>query len=164
MNLLGNLFGGGSKPTSSTSNFHQLSALDIDKKNVDFKSLNNRVVLVEFASLLGKYPATDLTIVAFPCNQFGGQEPGTNAEIKAFAAARGFSGAGALLMDKVDVNGANTSPVYNFLKVASGDTSDIGWNFGKFLVRPDGTVYGRYAPTTGPMALEKYIVELINSR
>jgi hypothetical protein len=46
MSLLGNLFGGGSKPTSSTSNFHQLSALDIDKKNVDFKSLNNRVVLV----------------------------------------------------------------------------------------------------------------------
>jgi glutathione peroxidase len=67
-------------------------------------------------------------------------------------------------MDKVDVNGASASPVYNFLKVAAGDTSDIGWNFGKFLVRPDGTVFGRYAPTTGPLSLEKYIVELINSR
>lgn len=43
-------------------------------------------------------------------------------------------------------------------------SSPVGWNFGKFLVRPDGTVFGRYAPTTGPLSLEKYIVELINSR
>ena len=53
----------------------------------------------------------------FPCNQFGGQEPGSNAEIKAFAAARGYTG---LLMDKVDVNGANASPVYVFLKARLG--------------------------------------------
>lgn len=116
------------------------------------------------AALLQKYPATDLTIVAFPCNQFGGQEPGTNDEIKQFATQRGFEGAGALLMDKIDVNGANASPVYQYLKVASGDTSDIGWNFGKFLVRPDGTVFGRYAPTTSPNGLEKFIKEMLDSR
>ncbi|KXZ53559.1 hypothetical protein GPECTOR_6g475 [Gonium pectorale] len=139
--------GNKSKPSTDMSNFHQLSALDI-----------------EFAVLLGKYPATDLTIVAFPCNQFGGQEPGSNAEVKAFATNKGFQGEGALLMDKIDVNGANASPVYQYLKVASGDTSDIGWNFGKFLVRPDGTVFGRYAPTTSPLALEKYVQELLASR
>ncbi|GIL53084.1 hypothetical protein Vafri_8768 [Volvox africanus] len=102
--------------------------------------------------------------MAFPCNQFGGQEPGTNAEIKKFATDRGFSGSGALLMDKVDVNGPNTAAVYQYLKVASGDTSDIGWNFGKFLVRPDGTVFGRYSPRTSPLELEQYVVEMLNSR
>ncbi|PNH07269.1 Glutathione peroxidase 1, mitochondrial [Tetrabaena socialis] len=114
--------------------------------------------------MLQKYPATDFTIVAFPCNQFGGQEPGSNAEVKAFAAARGFVGKGALLMDKVDVNGPNMSPVYQYLKVASGDTSDIGWNFGKFLVRPDGTVFGRYAPTTSPLGLDKFVAEMLAER
>ncbi|KAG2489497.1 hypothetical protein HYH03_011950 [Edaphochlamys debaryana] len=102
--------------------------------------------------------------MAFPCNQFGGQEPGTNAEIKAFAQARGFEGAGALLMDKIDVNGGGMSPVYAYLKSASGDTSDIGWNFGKFLVRPDGTVAGRYAPTTGPLSIDKDIQAALATR
>ena len=64
--------------------------------------------------------------------QFGFQEPGTNEEIKAFAASKNFTG---LLMDKINVNGSKTSPVFAYLKVASGDTSLIGWNFAKFLVR-----------------------------
>lgn len=61
-----------------------------------------------------------------PRLQFGFQEPGTNEEIKAFAADKGFRG---LLMDKINVNGSEASPVYNFLKLASGDTSPILWNF-----------------------------------
>lgn len=64
-------------------------------------------------------------------------------------------------MDKVNVNGSGASPVYQFLKVASGDTSAIGWNFGKFLVRRDGTVQGRYSPRTNPCALEPQIQELL---
>lgn len=116
------------------------------------------------AQLLQKYPASQFVIMGFPCNQFGGQEPGTNAEVKAFAEARGFVGQGALLMDKIDVNGPATSPVYGFLKVASGDTSDIGWNFAKFLVNPDGSVAGRWAPTTSPLSLDKKISEAIGSK
>ena len=59
-------------------------------------------------------------IVAFPCNQFGFQEPGSNEEIKAFAAARGFGDPPELLMDKVCVNGSEASPIFQYLKVASG--------------------------------------------
>lgn len=113
----------------------------------------------EFVVLKDKYAAQGLEIMAFPCNQFGGQEPGTNAEIKKFAADRGFKG---LLMDKIDVNGANTSPVYVFLKAASGDSSPISWNFEKFLVARDGSVYGRYTPHTSPCQLEPQINELLN--
>lgn len=69
--------------------------------------------------------------MAFPCNQFGFQEPGTNDEIKAFAAARDFGDPPELLMDKIKVNGSGTSPVFQFLKVASGDTGIITWNFAK---------------------------------
>jgi glutathione peroxidase len=86
------------------------------------------------------YP-DNFEIVAFPCNQFGGQEPGSNDEIKAFAKEKNYTG---LLMDKIEVNGPNASPVYDFLKKGSGDPSDIPWNFEKFLVAKDGTVAGRY--------------------
>lgn len=64
-------------------------------------------------------------------------------------------------MDKVNVNGSNASPVFQFLKVASGDTSLIGWNFAKFLVRKDGTVAGRWGPRTSPSSLAADIEELL---
>ena len=85
--------------------------------------------------------------MAFPCNQFGFQEPGSNEQIKKFAQDRNFHG---LLMDKIKVNGGEASPVFNYLKVASGDTGLISWNFAKFLVKKDGTVHGRYGPKTNP--------------
>ena len=68
----------------------------------------------EFAELLDKYKDEKFSIMAFPCNQFGGQEPGTADEIAAFAAERGFVGAAALLMAKVDVNGPTASPVFDW--------------------------------------------------
>mmetsp|Transcript_172 Transcript_172/g.601 ORF Transcript_172/g.601 Transcript_172/m.601 type:complete len:106 (+) Transcript_172:335-652(+) len=92
--------------------------------------------------------------MAFPCNQFGMQEPGTNEQIKAFAKSRGFTGD---LMDKIDVNGPGQHPVYKWLKEQSGDEKDIDWNFAKFLVRPDGTVYGRYNSNWFPNALRPMI-------
>jgi len=66
--------------------------------------------------------------MAFPCNQFAFQEPGTNDEIKWFAEGEEFKG---LLMDKIKVNGSKASPVFQYLKVASKDTSLIYWNFAK---------------------------------
>mmetsp|Transcript_5994 Transcript_5994/g.10811 ORF Transcript_5994/g.10811 Transcript_5994/m.10811 type:complete len:109 (-) Transcript_5994:416-742(-) len=99
---------------------------------------------------MAKYEGKPFSIMAFPCNQFMGQEPGTNAEIKSFAQSKGFSG---LLMDKVEVNGGGSSPVYKWLKMASGDEGPIAWNFGKFLVKKDGTVAGRYSPQTNPLAV-----------
>lgn len=96
--------------------------------------------------------------MAFPCNQFGFQEPGSNEQIKKFAQDRNFHG---LLMDKIKVNGSHASPVFNYLKVASGDTGLIAWNFAKFLVKKDGTVHGRYGPKTNPCALEPEIESLL---
>lgn len=112
----------------------------------------------EFKELLEKYQDLGLVIQAFPCNQFGFQEPGSNASIKEFAAGKGFTG---MLMDKVKVNGSSSSPVFDFLKVASGDTSLISWNFAKFLVKKDGSVHGRYGPKTSPASLESEIKSLL---
>lgn len=94
-----------------------------------------------------------------PFAQFGFQEPGTNEEIKEFAASKGFTG---ILMDKIKVNGSGASPVFQYLKVASGDTSLISWNFAKFLVQKDGSVYGRYGPKTNPMELVPDIEKLLS--
>ncbi|OAE29039.1 hypothetical protein AXG93_146s1130 [Marchantia polymorpha subsp. ruderalis] len=103
-----------------------------------------------------------LEILAFPCNQFGGQEPGTNEQIKEFACSR-FK-AEFPIFDKVDVNGPNTAPVYQFLKANKGGGilgDSIKWNFGKFLVDQEGNVVERYAPTTSPKSIEEDIVRLI---
>jgi len=64
-------------------------------------------------------------------------------------------------MDKIAVNGKNASPVFEFLKVGANDTSLIGWNFAKFLVKKDGSVAGRFSPQTNPMELETKIQELL---
>lgn len=162
-----------STPETNIETYHDLNALDIDKNNISFSSLKGKVILVsnvaskwgltalnyrEFKALLDKYQDRGLLIQAFPCNQFGFQEPGSNASIKSFAAGKGFQG---ILMDKIKVNGSSASPVFDFLKVASGDTSLIGWNFAKFLVKKDGTVHGRYGPKTSPISLESEIKMLL---
>jgi glutathione peroxidase len=121
--------------------------------------LANKVVLfVNVASKCGLTPqynglvALDkaygdrgLVIVGVPCNQFGGQEPGTPEEIKSFAQTK--YDVAFTLLEKQDVNGANRSPLYQFLV---GDGEDIGWNFGKFLVGRDGSVVARFDPKTPP--------------
>ncbi|WPT11095.1 Glutathione peroxidase 1 [Picochlorum sp. SENEW3] len=143
-----------SSPKTDVTSFHQLSALDIDKNKVDFSTLKGKVVLAT-----NKYGDKGLVIMAFPCNQFAMQEPGTNAQIKEFAKSKGFTG---MLMDKVKVNGAHASPVFQFLKVASGDESLVAWNFAKWLVKKDGSVHGRYGPRTNPMSLEDEIKTLLD--
>ncbi|KAG6389364.1 hypothetical protein SASPL_150832 [Salvia splendens] len=102
-----------------------------------------------------------LEILAFPCNQFGSQEPGTNEEIQEFVCTR-FK-AEYPVFDKVDVNGSNAAPIYKFLKSAKGSMfgDGIKWNFAKFLVDKDGQVVNRYAPTTSPLSIEKDIKKLL---
>ena len=91
------------------------------------------------------------TVLAFPCNQFGGQEPGSEAEILEFATSRyqvNFP-----MFAKVEVNGAGACDLYKWLKQERPDDTrkqDIPWNFTKFLVDGDGLVTARYAPTTTP--------------
>lgn len=87
-----------------------------------------------------------LVILAFPCNQFKGQEPGSNEDIRAFAEARGVPRQGGpevgfIMMEKVDVNGPDSHNVYKFLKAAASDSSDVKWNFASYwLVDRQGEV------------------------
>lgn len=104
-------------------------------------------------------------MLAFPCNQFGGQEPGGASEIRATADRYGVT---FPMFAKIDVNGENTHPVYRILKAQKGDfkglVTDIKWNFAKFLVGPDGQVVNRYLPTTSPSSIESDILKLLDKQ
>lgn len=93
--------------------------------------------------------AENFTVVGFPCNQFAAQEPGSEAEIAAFCHTT--YGVTFPLSTKIEVNGANRHPVYQFLtSPANGFTGDISWNFEKFLIGRDGQLLRRYPPETKP--------------
>jgi glutathione peroxidase len=90
-------------------------------------------------------------VVGFPCNQFGGQEPGTAEEIAEFCSAT--YGVTFPMFEKIEVNGPGRHPVYTELTAvpdASGEAGDVQWNFEKFLIRPDGTIAARFRPRTAP--------------
>jgi glutathione peroxidase-family protein len=99
--------------------------------------------------------AKGLCILAFPCNQFGSQEPGTNEEIKKFATET--YGVKFDMFAKIDVNGDNTHPLWKYLKHKQGGFLGkfIKWNFSKFIIDKQGQVVGRYAPNTEPFAMKK---------
>jgi glutathione peroxidase len=107
------------------------------------------------------YKDKGLEILAFPCNQFLGQEPGTNEEIKEFC-ERNY-GVTFPLFAKIDVNGPNAHPLYQYLtKEAPGFlTGAIKWNFTKFLVDREGNVVKRFAPATKPEELKEEIEKLL---
>lgn len=96
-----------------------------------------------------------LRILAFPSNQFGGQEPGTNEEIKATVTEK--YGVKFDMFAKIDVNGANADPLWNYLKMKKGGTLGdfIKWNFSKFLINKEGIPVERYAPTVDPFTIKK---------
>lgn len=101
-------------------------------------------------------------MLAFPCNQFGAQEPGSNAEIKAFAIGKCPSV--FPLFAKIDVNGDKEAPLYTFLKSKQGGGllgDNIVWNFAKFLVNRKGEVVARFAPPESPLSIESKIKALL---
>ncbi|KAI6680413.1 hypothetical protein NL676_034294 [Syzygium grande] len=155
---------------------YDFTVKDIDSKDVSLSKFKGKVLLIvnvaskcglttsnykELSHIYEKYKTQGFEILAFPCNQFGGQEPGSNPEIKQFACTR-FK-AEFPIFDKVDVNGPGTAPVYQFLKsTAGGFLGDlIKWNFEKFLVDKNGKVVERYPPTTSPFQIEKDIQKLL---
>jgi glutathione peroxidase len=94
-------------------------------------------------------------VVGFPCNQFGGQEPGTAEEIAEFCSAS--YGVTFPMFEKIEVNGPGRHPVYSELTAfpdADGEAGDIQWNFEKFLLSADGTIAARFRPRTTPDAPE----------
>ncbi|MBX9800878.1 MAG: glutathione peroxidase [Burkholderiaceae bacterium] len=101
-------------------------------------------------------------VLGFPCNQFGSQEPGDAAEIGAFCEKN--YGVSFPLFAKIDVNGDNADPLYKYLKHAAPGllgSEGIKWNFTKFLIRKDGSVFKRYAPQTKPEELTDDIKKLL---
>jgi glutathione peroxidase len=102
-----------------------------------------------------RFAARGLALIGVPCNQFGGQEPGSSDEIATFCETS--YGVTFPLTEKVEVNGAGRHPLYRALvgtADAAGHTGDIRWNFEKFVVGPDGTVAARFDPGTDPGAPE----------
>lgn len=101
-----------------------------------------------------------MTVLGFPCNQFGGQEPGTDAEIREFATQR--YDANFPIFAKVEVNGTGACELYKHLKAQQArpdGESDIAWNFTKFLVDGDGNVVARYEPGVAPDEIAKDLQE-----
>ena len=111
--------------------------------------------------LYEKYKDQGFVILGFPCNQFGAQEPGDNAEIKNFCTST-FS-VTFPMMSKIDVNGDDADPLYKFLKKEKGGIlgDDIKWNFTKFLIDREGRVVDRFDSQKTPKALEKEVEKLL---
>ena len=147
---------------------YDFEAVDIDGKTVSLSDYRGKALLiVNVASKCGftpqytgleklwqDYRARGLVVLGFPCDQFGNQEPGNEEEIKSFCSLTyevDFP-----LFAKVDVNGAQAHPLWNWLKKEKGGLLGIDaikWNFTKFLVGRDGKPIKRYAPTDKPESL-----------
>lgn len=115
----------------------------------------------ELEALHRDYKDRGFEVLAFPCNQFGAQEPGDAAEIANFCSLT--YDVTFPVMAKIDVNGANADPIFKHLKEEKSGLlgSGIKWNFTKFLVDRNGKVVSRHAPTTGPAQLRKDIETLL---
>lgn len=148
----------------------------IDGKQTNLAEYRNKVVLiVNVASKCGftkqytgleelytKYREKGLVVLGFPCNQFGSQEPGTETEIESFC--RLEYGVTFPMFAKIEVNGKNTHPLYNFLKNEGSESqkdTDIKWNFTKFLIDRNGNVKKRFPSSATPAELENDVVKLL---
>lgn len=144
-----------------------------DQKLSDFKG--GPILIVNTASKCGftpqyqglealqrTYGPRGLTVIGFPCNQFGAQEPGDAEEIQNFCSLT--YDVTFPLMAKIEVNGDKADPLYDYLKAEKPGvlgTKGIKWNFTKFLIDKDGKVVARYAPTDKPESLAKDIEKLL---
>lgn len=158
------------------NNFYQYQVVTNKQQTFELNTLKNKVVLiVNTASACGftpqyagleelyqKYKDKGFEILAFPCNQFGKQEKGNNEEIQQFCDLN-FN-INFPLMDKVDVNGDNAAPLFEYLKKQAPGilgSKSIKWNFTKFLVDGNGNVVKRFSPTTKPEELTNEIERLL---
>jgi glutathione peroxidase len=154
-----------------TTNIHQFEAELLNGEIKNFSDYKDKVLLVvntaskcgftpQFAGLeklYEKYKDQGLEILGFPCNQFGGQDPGSNEQIGAFCQKN--YGVSFTMFSKVNVKGPEAHVIFRYLTNNSKGVlgSGIKWNFTKFLIGKDGKVLNRYAPTTKPDALEQDI-------
>ncbi|KAF7048793.1 hypothetical protein CFC21_057475 [Triticum aestivum] len=162
---------GASESVPETS-VHEFTVKDCNGKEVCLDTYKGKVLLIvnvaskcgftetnytQLTELYQKYREKDFEILAFPCNQFLRQEPGSDQQIQDFACTR-FK-AEYPVFQKVRVNGPDAAPLYKFLKASKPGLfgSRIKWNFTKFLVDKNGKVINRYATATTPFSFEKDI-------
>ena len=145
---------------------HDFKMKSLDGKEVDLADYEGKVLLIvnvaskcgatpqykQLQEMYDKHNKDGLVVLGFPCNQFGGQEPGTAAEIQKFCTSN-YS-VKFPMFSKIEVNGDDQAPLYEYLKENSKDTGDIGWNFEKFVVGKDGKVAARFKTRTKPDAKE----------
>ena len=159
------------------TSFYDLSANSIRGEPISMNEYAGKVVLVVntasecgftpqyqgLQDLYEKYKDQGLVVLGFPCNQFGGQEPGDNEQI-AEACQINF-GVDFQMFEKVDVNGPDAHEVFRFLKKALPGMlgRDIKWNFTKFLISRNGKPLKRYAPTKRPGSIEDDIVRALKA-
>ena len=156
--------------------FYDFTAETLDGKPAPLSDYRDKVVLVvntaskcgftpQYAgleALYRRYREDGFVVLGFPCNQFGGQEPGGSVEIANFCSIT--YDVDFPMMRKVDVNGPTAHPLYAWLKKAKKGllgTENIKWNFTKFLIDRTGEVVARYAPTDTPQSLEGAIRALL---
>ena len=147
----------------AADSIYNIPLKDIDGKDTSLKPNQGKVMLiVNVASKCGftpqytaleavykKYDAQGLVVAGFPCNQFGGQEPGTDADIKEFCTSK-YS-VTFPMFDKLEVNGANRNPLYVALAGAESPfPGDIKWNFTKFVIGRDGKILARFDSKVKP--------------
>jgi len=165
---------------SSATTFYDFKATDKKGQELPLSEYKGKVVLVvNVASQCGftkqytplealykkiKADHPDFEIIGFPCNQFGGQEPGTNDDIQSFCQVN--HGVTFKIVGKGDVNGDKAQPVYEWMKKEKPGLlgmKRIKWNFEKFLIGRDGKVIERWASTTGPESLEAPILKALDA-
>ncbi|MGA2281386.1 MAG: glutathione peroxidase [Verrucomicrobiota bacterium] len=147
----------------AAESIYDIPLKDIDGKDTSLKPYQGKVMLiVNVASKCGytpqytalealyqKYQDRGLVVLGFPCNQFGGQEPGTDAEIKQFCSSK--YAVTFPMFDRIEVNGANRHPLYVMLAGKESPVAgDIGWNFTKFLIGRDGKILKRFESKVKP--------------
>lgn len=160
------------------TSFHDFSAARNDGKTEKMAAYKGKVALVvNVASKCGFTPQYEgleklyrsrkdegLVVLGFPCNQFGAQEPGDAADIAQFCKQN--YGVSFPLFEKIDVNGPNAHPLYEFLKAKKpgvAGSKSVKWNFTKFLVDRAGDVRARISPQTAPAAIERDIARLLGN-
>ena len=152
---------------ATAESIYDIKLKDIDGKDTTLAAYKGKAVLIvnvaskcgytkQYAGLettYAKFKDKGFVILGFPCNQFGGQEPGTNDEIKQFCSSK--FGVTFPLFDKIEVNGANRHPL--FVALAGKDSpfpGDIKWNFNKFLIGKDGKIVNRFDSKVSPESEE----------